>query len=438
MRHVVSVLIIATAANAKKPCGIDGVTRGPADLSVPPNVARGEVWRYGLGTAYQLDPTTAGLIVNIRFDGSPYGDFEVGDDLHLFDDVSKIDARPPIPLSRATRMVNPNTSKPCIMVKFPIIGGFVPLGAKRPDGSPHPHAGTGFGIAQAESYPADFRERYVRDHTTYHFREDYQFAYDGKAFRTVSKRDRRSWKTPDGWAIMAPGLTPAIPDGDDLLFAISCLKDPNELKRFGRHRLVAGMARFRCEEGQWRPVSFVPVTDPNTRWFEPSLIRDVDGSLLFSARGGRRGSYGDVPLWRSTDGGRIWRQMFYLKQARSGAPICLNQAADGSPYVATNQPGNDRRILCLYPVSADRTKLLAPIVARDSHAEFGPPPGSDRWKVDHPIGATLRLGDGKWHGIVVYRILDQGENYGKPPTPHTGCYVEQIRSRGPVLAPWRF
>ena len=38
------------------------------------------------------------------------------------------------------------------MVKYPVRGGFIPLGAKLSDGTPHPHAGTGFGTSQAMAW----------------------------------------------------------------------------------------------------------------------------------------------------------------------------------------------------------------------------------------------------------------------------------------------
>jgi hypothetical protein len=261
-----------------------------------------------------------------------------------------------------------------------------------------------------------------------------QFTYDGKNFQTTSSVSLENIHFPDGWRGYGPGLTWAITDGEDLLFPMSCFKEGES-----RWKGVAGVARFRRNGTQWQPVSFTVVTDPNSRWFEPTLIRDIDGRMLFTARGGRRGSVADIRLWRLSNNGKTWEQIFYGRGMRTGTPVTLNRAADGTPYLTTSTIlGTDRRILDIIPLNNKRTGLQERIVARNSHAEFGPPPGSDRWKVDHGMGAVVRLADGHWHSILAYRILDQGENYGKPPTMYSGCYVEEVFSRGNPIPMWNF
>jgi hypothetical protein len=160
----------------------------------------------------------------------------------------------------------------------------------------------------------------------------------------------------------------------------------------------------------------------------------VDGSLLFTARNAHVAGRGDIPLWRSRDVGRTWKQLFLLRGARTGTTLVLSQAADGTPYVATNiTMGTDRSILQLVPMRADRSGLEQPITIRNS-AEFGPTPSGLAWKVDHGIGGAMRLADGRWHGILTYRVLDQGENAGKPATRFTGMYVEEVLSTGGTVA----
>jgi hypothetical protein len=49
------------------------------------------------------------------------------------------------------------------------------------------------------------------------------------------------------------------------------------------------------------------------RWVcggEPSLVRDVDGSLLFSARSAGEAHF-DVAVWRSADNGETWELIIY-------------------------------------------------------------------------------------------------------------------------------
>lgn len=53
-------------------------------------------------------------------------------------------------------------------------------------------------------------------------------------------------------------------------------------------------------------------------------------------------------------------------------------------------------------------------------------------------GAVVRLADGHWHAVRAYRVLDQGEKFEQPATPHAECYVEEIRLRGDPGRAWNF
>ena len=64
------------------------ITRGKADLVSPPTAPSGEVWKYGVSYPFQVSPTEAGLFTNIR--GSRGLDYEVGNDIIIFDDSSDI------------------------------------------------------------------------------------------------------------------------------------------------------------------------------------------------------------------------------------------------------------------------------------------------------------------------------------------------------------
>ena len=79
------------------------------------------------------------------------------------------------------------------MVKYPVAGGFVPAGAKRADGSPHPHAGTGFGLSTAQAWPQHDRDlghnadrigrRAYPGAQAHEYLELQQLSYDGSRFR---------------------------------------------------------------------------------------------------------------------------------------------------------------------------------------------------------------------------------------------------------------
>ena len=86
-------------------------------------------------------------------------------------------------------------------------------------------------------------------------------------------------------------------------------------------------------------------------WAEPSLIRDLDGALLFTARGAYADFNHRIRVWRSIDNGRTWNLVMDLPNARGQAPVTLNQAADGTPYIVANVLGHERDWLALWPLN---------------------------------------------------------------------------------------
>jgi len=409
--------------------GITGFTKGPAALSIVPNTPPGELWRYGDGGAFQVAPRKAAFFCTIWVEGKDNIDFTNGSDLILFDDLSNIRSDEAIPMSRN------EIGESSVTVKGTVVGGFVPFGAKLTDGSPHPHAGTGFGLAYALRYPLDKDGHYDYRESKERWLEFFQFAYDGKAFR-VLKQERAEYETLlPGWKIAGQGLPNAIPDGQDLLLTMSVKSGEGA---------VSGVARWRRGAHGWHPISFAPVTGEEAGWGEPSLVRDRDGSLLFSARSSDDPRFGiayDAAVWRSTDSGETWEQIIYRKDCRSRSPVSINRAADGTPYIAANLPSNcrTREVLCLWPLNADRTDLEEVLIARDCRAEFGFAPSGSWWRVDHPRSEVLQLTDGAWHNVLIYQIVDNLEIEGDAPmAPQTGHYVEEVFSRGEAIPAWNF
>ena len=409
------------------------ITHGSVDLTTPPDAPSDQSWCYGMGMPVQLDAQTVGLLCNLRLNGTPYRNFEIGTDIVPFDRLDKIDAARAMPISRMTHEKHPDTGKPCVIAKYPLLGGFVPRGAKREDGAPHPYAGTGFGFCQICRFPANFKEPMFPEAELRFERELHQFSYDGRRFKASAAKRMDHWMVGDQWEIKAPGMAPAIADGDDLLFAITC-KNPDAAS-------VAGVARFKYRaDGGWHADSFTPITDASTSWVEPSLQRDLDGKLLFSARSDDFSGVGDMALWRATDADGTWTQLFYVPRSRTFTPVILSQTVDGSAYFATNTSlGTERALLGIVPIDTARISVQATTLARDGQSDFGPPPSRSRWKIDHGIGNVVRLADGRWHAILVYRVMDQAESQGQPRTPQTGCYVEEVNTAGKMLVhPWRF
>lgn len=401
---------------------------------------------YGLAAPFQVSPTHAAMTLNLRAVGVPIVDLEAGNDLIVFDSLDAIRPEAVIPLDRCEPAVDPKTGERVNLVKYPPSVGFIPLGATLPDGSPHPHAGTGFGIGQSLGFPVErsvhqpYNQRYIQT-----FFDLFQFAFDGKRFSITSSKRYTPETLLPGWRTRNRAIGPGVPDGADLL--IGYVAAPPG----GVHG--SGVARFRRTADGWAPVGFTPVTPCDTS-FEPSLVRDGDGSLLFTARGwGIEGVPADVrekldpslrsaiPVWRSTDGGGTWTKLFQADGVRPWSPLVINPTASGTPYVSGNRiaapwdqvrgsttpDARMREFLSLWPLNKQRTGLEREVTVLDAVARFGKAPSGLTWYMDHPIGAVLRLKDGKRHNIMAFRICDSAEVVSDaPPSEHTGTWVEEI------------
>ncbi len=435
--------------------GIVRVTSGPADLIIPPD---GDMYRYGLGYAFQVDETKAGLFANLRTEGLPVGDFEAGVDLLVFDELSKLKSATPLPITRNAHYIEHDTGNMRMLLKHDQKGGFIPAGAKREDGTPHPHAGTGFLIGAAPDFAREVDGSYVKADkvkTMVRVMEVHNLQWDGdrmRILRTELRSVRNPLSPPDGvWKVIEPGMRMAIPDGDDLIMGLEATR--GDVGAWRTDPSAAGLARWRRIDGLWQMIDFTPVAPTKKAknpvevygmkmalyQIEPTVIRDTDGSLLFTVRG----EYSDyenhvVRIWRSTDGGSTWNLIIEEADARGQAPVTLNQAVDGTPYLVISAFGHERDLLVIRPLSAKRDKLEDPIVVRDAVKDFGPPPVGPVWFVDHSQSTTVRLADGKWHNLIVYRVMDRGEHAGKAPAPETGLYVQEVVSSGKPLPRWRF
>lgn len=414
-----------TAPQEREPV-ISGISKKLPVLSVPSDrrcvsdLPDAEVRWYGVGFAFQVGPRLAGLLCNRHIDDD--GDHEDGSDLFLFDTIAGIQATNAIALSRNESRLNPKTGQREVATKYPMTGGFVPLGARRADGSSHPHAGSGFGIVNMILHSGSKSVAHLQVH---------QFSFDGRKFHAFA--DTPAWDASRikvagaGWTIEINGLSMAIPDGDDLLYPAMARKG---------EVVGCGVSRWQRRDGSWQPVAFLPVIGSGS---EPTLSRDVDGSLLFCVRGVPSSPKAIVSLrvWRSTDGGQTWELIVDKPDLVGGNPISVNRALDGTPYVVSNTVKEDRsysrEVLVLWPLNAQRSGLEPRLVVRDGPGEFGRP-STRAWKLDHPTSATLRLGDGRWRHFLIYRGKEDPTSRG--PTPQAGCYVEEVSSTGLALPLW--
>lgn len=426
------------------------VTRRPRALCAVPSQPPGQEWAYQIARAVQLSPTEIGLFVNIRRCHVRTVDLEVGNDLIILDRLDPLCPKATVPLNRGEIAAHPRTGKPLLMSRYPQAGGFVPLGALRHDGSPHPHAGTGFGMSHVIGFPVDeagnvkvYGESEIVD--GYAAVEVQQFRYDAKRFIVEHTEMMPFDALLKGWEFTSMPLGNCLPDGDDLLDGLVG-KPAGSTQAPG-----SGVARWQRRDGRWQMTAFTPVTGPDGA-FEPSLVRDSDGSLLFCARGGQPGPQEtSILVWRSTDGGSTWLPLIAASQVRAGTPVTINQASDGTVYIAGNphretdshgkrQPSIEmRETLLLWPLSDDRRSLLPPLVARDCNADFGTPPYGSIWRADHPVGLNVRLADGRRHHLLAYRVLEQNECVSDAPaTVYTGTYLEDVVTGETGTPEWRF
>lgn len=454
--------------------GIVALTKGSKDFTRPPDAPAGKTWLYQIVMPFQVSATMAGALCNIREGLAKGVDFECGVDVILFDRLSNLNADQAVAVTRNQEEPNPHSippGKPAVIVKYPARAGFVPLGARQTDGTAHPSAGTGFAINQAIAWTKDdpgappYGVNMFTGPEAYWYFEVHQLSYDGRTFKVTGTERVPLTQLVPGWTIQDGSLTNAIPDGNDLLVGMTGGKIEGSHLRQASPSVAnlagAGVMRWKHDGKAWKPTSFVPVTGTDGS-FEPSLIRDTDGKLLFSARGSREPDYNDIRVWRSGDNGATWNKIIHVRGAISSSTISLNQASDGTPYIAANlyevflSPldriklprdsegrtrlgGATRNTLCLWPLNAERNALEPPLVGRNLAAEFGPPPGGSAWRVDHPSGMTVRLAEGKWHHLLGMRILEYGElTYAMPPTPQTGSYLEELISAGEPKPTWKF
>lgn len=414
---------------ADKPT-ITGVTKTGPTLVQPVEQTEGQTCRYGLGFVFQIGPQTAAVSVNVRTAGVGHWDFENGSDIVVFDDLANVAARPPIVCARNTTDTDPQTGKRRVAIHYPVTPGFWPLGARRGDATEHPAAGTGFGFSQVLHFDLNDEGFFSWDDPYEQSWFVYQFAWDGSRF-LVTHAERRApedaLQIGDGpWRVVGPGITCAIADGDDLLYPVLASDSS---------RNVSGVTRWRSGPEGWRPVVFHGISGG----YEPSLVRDTDGALLYTARDADADG-NSVRVWRSTDAGENWYEVLHDPKLRSNAPMVLNRAVDGTPYLAANHPKGFRNVSAIWPLTVERDRFEPPVIARDCDVDFGAPPEKTTWFADHPVGAVVRLRDGRWHGVVGYRVMAfsfEGLG-GETLAPQTGCYIEEVSSTGPTLAAWEF
>ena len=311
--------------------GTTGVTQSPVRLHMPPDAPQGDTIHYGLPQPFQIGPRTAAVFVSRHMHEKGVGDYVNGNDVFVFDSLASLAAAQPLAMDRNDIVPDPVTGEKRVFEKWTGQGGFVPLGALRADGTPHPHAGTGFHFYQSFGYfmkengaprPPDPKNPASQPQARTMF---YELSYDGKQLRFVDQSlpiGQHLFTEDKRWRISSPSsLRTAIPDGDDLLLAV---------RGHGKGH-YSGVSRWARRAEGWRPVSFQPVPEAE-RVQEADLARDADGSLLFTFRPADRGPTENYALrvWRSRDGGASWERIVEVPETIGVEPRTVGTAADGS------------------------------------------------------------------------------------------------------------
>ena len=429
-----------------------------------------ESWRYGNGRAIQVTPDAAALFCGVRPEKMGGPDYVDGSRVVLFDDLDRIADSESVPLASNEFFGDPKSGKARMAMKHGVWPWFVPAGARLADGAPHPWPGTGFGLQSVLEVPVDENLRWGKG-ALYKDAEKrtavYQFRCGARGFEVVGVQEHKPEDMPVvpthpitaqmeavavgdrerfRWRLADKGLGPGLPDGADMLMPAMAARVAPEGDAPGRP--AAGVMRWRCDDGEWKPVHFTPIAvsvdGVEQYWHEPSLVRARDGALLFSARP-RFGPYEHtVRLWRSEDG-MAWQVVFDRLQARAESPVTINSAADGTPYFALNPWFSEyegmpythgRRRMDIRPMRPDLSDWGEGLLVR--RTETGRAERS-RWLLDHPLSATIRLKDGVWRHVLAYRSLFSGAfDEMDEGSLSYGLYLDAIESDGPAIAPWRF
>ena len=424
-------------------------------------------WRVGCGHPVQIGPNLAAIFCGVQTENGP--DSVDGMRIVLFDDLDRIGQGENIVLSQNEIMGDLASGQARMAMKYGAWVWFVPEGARRADGSPHPHAGTGFGVETIHVFPVR-KDLTWEEGALYHAETRtaiYQFEFGRSGFRIASERQYPSNDLPVvptvpitqqmlavrardvfRWRLTGAGLGAGVADGDGMLMPAMAVSARPGSKGEKSASIAAGVMRWEVStDGGWQPVSFTPIVisvggGVEQFWMEPCLVRTPDGALLFSARPLFGANEHTIRLWRSTDG-LAWQVVFDALEARAESPVAINTALDGSPYFAFNPWRSEyaaksythgRRWLEIRPMRPDLHGWDEGLLVRDA-----PDDGNSKWYFDHPLSANIRLKDGKWRHVLAYRSFFEGGHDDLDKTSlRYGVYLDVVESNGPEFVPWKF
>ena len=359
-----------------------------------PEGASGSV-AYELGKCFQLDQHHCLLVASMDAQGG--GDKCVGNDGFVITSLADIDAANAIPLNRPEQHYPLKSGGTAWMAKFPVTGGFAPLGCKLGNGCSHGGAGTGLFVSGGMTFNADGTSADDYSEVIYEF---IQVKWDG---RNLSVTQREFVDTLCGHQLCGAALSHWLADGDSLLAPFSTTQG-----------LV--VVRFQFDGRSWQATesgkpfaSHYEGKTLNVRGeSEPSIQKRRDRYFIYT-----RGSDPVGRLYTSRDG---LNYTLCSQRYNNTVPQALNMTLDGRLYVATN-PNMDvlRNPLVAYPFVDETLDIPncfgAPIVIHDQD-HVRDCSGDSIPFVDHGVASNVFL-EGRWRHLLWYRVCDLKER-----TPH--------------------
>ena len=302
--------------------------------------------------------------------------------------------------------------------RFPVSGGFIPLGAKLADGRPHPAAGTGFLFSGTLTFLPDRTQGHPQAGKDDRDIEFVQLRWDGTKLKVTKREFAKEFA---GVAVGRVGLSNCLPDGAGSLCAFAADD--------GTYVVVV---RFEFNGREWKAVRagkpFSQARPPQDwskdrvyRWLETEASIQKDGSryLVYT-----RGYDWKGRVYSSTDG---MNYTFLFDHYSYNAPQTLNKGLDGSFYLATNRgPGLLRNPLLAFPLRG--RQFIEPWVVHDERRVHSyDAAAADVPFIDHPVGANIFL-EGRWRHFLCYRVtgLHETDGKGAPPGAHTGLYIDEV------------
>ncbi len=347
---------------------------------------------YEIGKLFQLDQENVLLTASLREMGGH--DFAVGNDGVVFSKLSEILPARAFAINRLDPSYKLKvTGAPAVLAKFPINGGFLPLGTGLPG------AGSGFFLSTASAFAADRTDHLTKGEQ---FVEIMQVRWNGKKL-TVTKDE-----LPEPWRSQLNniGFNCLLENGAFLCPLIS----PDGVS----------VTRFEYVNKKWKPTAQGKPFAINKPEVEASLRKDGDHYLVYTR--GTRDARGRV--YRSLDGLNYY---FVFDHWNWTVPQGFNQRLDGSFYVATNTgPGWLRNPLVAFTLRGQ--SFVDPVIIHDVK-QICDDKGAEVPFADHGVGENVTL-EGRRRHLLLYRVCDLKETNGKgaPPTPQTGLYLAEMES----------